>query len=165
LEKRPSRAKPDDLNVILQEAVALTFLGATGAGVLVRQQITSVAIPVIVDRIQIQQVLHNLMRNAVEAMQNTPARELILSTGVDDDDFGYFEIRDSGPGISEAGLASLFEPLKTSKMDGMREGLSICRTIIDAHKGAIQVTGNQPSGACFHVQVPLARAAEIQIAS
>jgi two-component system sensor kinase FixL len=159
IEKRPSRAKRDDLNAILQEAIAMTFLGATGNRVRLKLQVTSTVIPVMVDRIQIQQVMHNLMRNAIEAMNSSSTCELFISTGLEGSDFAYFEIQDTGPGIPDAELAHLFEPFKTTKTEGMGVGLSICKTIIEAHEGTILVANCPPNGACFHVRIPLASAA------
>jgi two-component system sensor kinase FixL len=158
IEKRPSRAKLDDLNVILQEAIAMTFLGATGDGVQLKLAMTQAAMPVSVDRVQIQQVMHNLMRNGIEAMDNSTTREMFISTGLDGGGHVFFEIRDTGPGVPDAKLGDLFEPFKTTKADGMGVGLSICKTIIEAHGGAIRAQNSPLGGACFHVRIPLASA-------
>src|SRR5690606_12843502 len=109
----------------------------------------------LVDRVQIQQVLINLMRNAMEAMRDSDQRELIVRTATRD---GYVavEIADTGPGISDEIAARLFQPFVTSKASGMGIGLSISKRIIEAHGGQISVSRNDKGGATFTFSLPLA---------
>jgi len=108
-----------------------------------------------IDRVQIQQVLLNLMRNAIEAMAHAPPRRLLISTTRAGD---RVEVRvaDSGPGISDAVRAGLFQPFVTSKAEGIGIGLSICRDIIEAHGGELLVASSSAAGTVFCFSVPAA---------
>jgi two-component system sensor kinase FixL len=109
-----------------------------------------------VDKIQIQQVLLNLIRNAVEAMAGSPRRELDLRTEPHGNGFVVVRVSDTGPGISEALAARVFDPFMTTKKGGMGVGLSICRTIVEAHGGRIWVEPRAGGGASFAFTIPLA---------
>lgn len=111
---------------------------------------------VLVDKVQIQQVLINLMRNALEAMRDSEERELIVKTERDDAGFVSIEVADTGPGISEDILERLFQPFTTSKPSGMGIGLSISRRIIEAHGGQIVASRNARGGATFRFSLPVA---------
>ena len=110
---------------------------------------------VLADRVQIQQVIFNLMRNAVDAMAETPLRELRVSTARRDDHI-IVSVSDTGPGIPAEVSARLFQPFAATKPDGMGVGLSIRRLIIDAYRGELWFDDASPSGAPFHFQLPLA---------
>ena len=105
---------------------------------------------VLVDKIQIQQVLLNLMRNAIEAMEAMERRELTIATKAVDADMAMISVGDTGPGIAPEVADRLFQPFTTTKATGMGVGLSICRTIIEAHGGQIWVEPNAGGGAVFH---------------
>ena len=107
------------------------------------------------DRVQIQQVVFNLMRNAIEAMTGSPRRELSVST-VRLDDHVRICVADTGPGLDPQVAARLFEPFVTTKPDGMGVGLSICRTIIEQHGGTLWLEPIADGGAAFHFTLPFA---------
>ena len=104
---------------------------------------------VLVDKVQIQQVLLNLLRNAVEAMEASQKRELVVSTAVTDEDMIAIAVADTGSGITPEVASQLFQPFVTSKRDGMGVGLSISRTIVEAHGGQITAQPNPGGGTIF----------------
>jgi two-component system sensor kinase FixL len=128
----------ESLPKLIQEASALALVGAKEKGVRVAYRFAPEAELVLADRIQIQQVLLNLIRNTIEAMQDVPKRELLVATNAQDND-GMVEISvaDTGSGIAEEITQQLFQPFVTTKKNGMGVGLSICRTIVEAHGGRI----------------------------
>jgi two-component system sensor kinase FixL len=105
---------------------------------------------VLADKVQIQQVLLNLMRNAVEAMEAADRRELIITTRPVEDDMVLVQVIDSGSGIAEEVVSQLFQPFVTTKRHGMGVGLSISRTIVEAHGGQIWVEPNPDGGTIFN---------------
>jgi signal transduction histidine kinase len=107
------------------------------------------------DRIQLQQVLLNLIINAIEAMHDVgeEERELLISTRNEPDGLSV-EVRDSGPGFAPAALERVFEAFYTTKPGGLGLGLSICRSIIEAHNGQLWAIPNVPSGASFRFALP-----------
>jgi two-component system sensor kinase FixL len=111
---------------------------------------------VFVDRIQIQQVLTNLIRNAIDAMIGSSVRSLIIRTAAEPDASITVSIEDTGAGISEGIAPQLFQPFVTSKASGMGVGLSICRTIIEAHGGRIWFEPRTGGGTVFHFTLPRA---------
>jgi signal transduction histidine kinase len=108
------------------------------------------------DRVQLQQVILNLIINAIEAMSGVSegARELLIGTGKDGSHNVLVRIGDSGPGLAAATLERLFEPFYTTKPNGLGLGLSICRSIVDAHGGRLWVSTNVPRGAIFQLTLP-----------
>jgi signal transduction histidine kinase len=114
--------------------------------------------PVRADRVQLQQVVLNLILNAVEAMSSVEegARELSIITEQGQMDGVLVAVRDSGPGIDPGHLERVFEPFYTTKTTGVGMGLSICRSIIDAHGGRFWVDANTPRGAIFQFTLPAA---------
>ena len=109
----------------------------------------------LVDRIQIQQVLINLMRNAIEAMKDSEPRELVVRTALTPERAMLVEVADTGPGISEEIASQLFKPFITTKPSGMGIGLSISRRIIQAHGGDLNVRRNESGGATFAFTLPI----------
>jgi len=99
--------------------------------------------------VQIQQVLLNLMRNAIEAMEDSPKRELVIAAAVAEGDMLEVSVADTGPGIAPEVSAQLFQPFFTTKPHGMGVGLSISRTIVEAHGGQIAVAPNPGGGTVF----------------
>ncbi len=106
------------------------------------------------DRIQVQQVLVNIIRNAVEAMRASVRRDLTIHTDLDGDGFIRVGVSDTGPGISAEVMQRLFQPFGTTKPQGMGVGLSLCRAIIEAHGGRLWVESNPSGGATFCFTVP-----------
>ena len=111
---------------------------------------------VLADRIQVQQVLLNLMRNALEAMEGSTRRELAVSSAARDDDLVEIRVADTGAGLDREVAARLFQPFVTSKPNGMGVGLSICRTIVEGHGGRIWVEPNADGGTIFAFTLPRA---------
>jgi two-component system, LuxR family, sensor kinase FixL len=106
---------------------------------------------VLVDKVQIHQVILNLMRNAIEAMQETSRRELTISAGRRDGDTAEISVKDTGPGISRQIAEQLFQPFVTTKPQGMGVGLSISRSIIEAHGGHLWAEPNPDGGTVFRL--------------
>jgi signal transduction histidine kinase len=126
-------------------------------GVLVQTRLTEGLAPVQGDRVQLQQVVLNLILNAVEAMGSVEAGPRALSISTEQDNTGVLvAVRDSGPGIDPAHLDCVFEAFYTTKPSGTGMGLSICRSIIDAHGGRLWVGANEPRGAVFQFTLPSA---------
>ncbi|MDR3507890.1 MAG: PAS domain S-box protein [Caulobacteraceae bacterium] len=139
----------ENLTKLLEEASALALVGAKEYGVRVRFAFSQGADMVLADRVQIQQVALNLIRNAIDAMADSDRRELVISTESTEPGMAQVSVSDTGPGISEDVAERLFQPFVTSKAQGMGVGLSICRTIVEAHGGRIWVEKNGDGGATF----------------
>lgn len=144
----------ESLQRLINEANALALVGSREHGIDVQLELDPTADSVLVDRIQIQQVLVNLIRNAIDAMLDSKIRCLALRTARDGKGLVEVTIEDTGSGISEAIAAQLFQPFVTSKQNGMGIGLSICRTIIEAHGGRIWFEPGANGGTAFHFTVP-----------
>jgi signal transduction histidine kinase len=140
-----------DINQAILEVIELTRSELVRKGVSLQTALAK-GLPLIPgDRVQLQQVILNLIINAVEAMSDVRkgSRELLISTAEDKSSGVRVEVRDSGPGLSPESLERLFDPFYTTKPSGMGMGLSICRSIIEAHGGQVWVTANRPQGAVF----------------
>jgi two-component system sensor kinase FixL len=155
--------RPENLTVVVQEAMALARLGIKDRGLRVRLQLAGDARWAVINRIQIQQVLVNLIRNAIEAMENEPRRELIVGTASGGPDLIEVSVADTGPGLSRDVAGDLFKPFVTTKSRGMGVGLAICQTIVAAHGGTIWAEANPAGGTIFRFTVR--RAAEGDSAS
>jgi two-component system sensor kinase FixL len=146
-----SERAPENLRQLVQEASALSLVGAKEAGVLFSLDVDENTPVVVVDKVQVQQVLLNLMRNAIEAMQGCERRELTVSVFAVEDGMAQISVRDTGPGIAPEVLPQLFQPFVTSKPHGMGVGLSISRTIIESHGGRLWVEPGAKGGTIFHL--------------
>ncbi|MGR4866455.1 PAS domain S-box protein [Caulobacter sp. LARHSG274] len=146
----------EDLGKLMEEASALALVGAKEAGLRVSLRFTRVE-PVIVDRVQVQQVALNLIRNAVEAMRGGAIKELTIAISTAADDMAQVTVSDTGPGLAPEIAERLFQPFISSKDTGLGVGLSICRTIVDAHGGRIWAQSNARGGATFAFTLPFAR--------
>ncbi|WP_082666433.1 PAS domain S-box protein [Aureimonas sp. AU4] len=144
-----SRRQSEALPQLVEEASALALVGIREKGVRVAFRLDPTLPSVWVDRVQIQQVLLNLMRNAVEAMEAAPRRELTVTASSAGADLVEILVADTGPGIDPAVASKLFQPFVTTKRDGMGVGLSICRTIVEAHGGQISAMPNTEGGTVF----------------
>lgn len=144
----------ESLPRLINEANALALVGSREHGIDVHVRLDQGATRVLADRIQIQQVLVNLIRNAIDAMTDSTPRILRISSAGQKDGFVRLSIEDSGQGISEDIAGQLFQPFVTSKENGMGIGLSICRTIVEAHGGRIWFESRTGGGTIFHFTLP-----------
>lgn len=135
---------------IIREAAEFGLMDAKENGVAVRFDLDPAASPVLVDRVQIQQVLINLMRNAIEAMHGCTKRRLTITSRVEQSGFIRVSIADTGAGVPPEIAQQLFNAFVSTKSRGMGMGLSICRTIIEANGGRIAMEPAQGGGAIFH---------------
>jgi PAS domain S-box-containing protein len=155
IKKIPPRRTRFDLNQAIDELITLTRSAIISSGVSVQTRLADELFPVYGDRVQLQQVIMNLILNAVEAMGSveTGARELIISTEQGNTS-ALVAVRDSGPGIDPRHRERVFTSFYTTKPSGTGMGLSICRSIIDAHGGRLWAEANEPRGAVFQFTLP-----------
>jgi C4-dicarboxylate-specific signal transduction histidine kinase len=161
IKKAPARKDAVEINDAILEVIALTRTEATKNSVSVRTQLAEGLPRVEGDRVQLQQVMLNLIVNAIQAMSGNEegARELVISVDAVPSEGGVrVGVRDTGPGLSPKSLSCLFEPFYTTKPEGMGMGLSICRSIIEAHGGRLWATRCEPQGALFQFTIPATRA-------
>jgi two-component system sensor kinase FixL len=144
----------EDLPRLITEANALALVGSRELGVEVQVALDPRVNLVLADRVQIQQVLINLIRNALDAMLESDERLLTISTAAGPEDLVTIAVQDTGTGITEAVADQLFQPFVTSKQTGMGIGLSICRTIIEAHGGRIWFEAAPEGGTIFRFTLP-----------
>lgn len=158
IRNAPPQKETLEINQAVLEVIALTRSEAFKNGVSVRTQFAEGLPPVQADRVQLQQVVLNLIVNAIEAMAavGEGGRELVISTGRDASDGVHVTLRDSGPGLDPKNVDRLFEAFYTTKPTGMGMGLAICRSIIEAHGGRMWAGANEPRGAFFQFTLPLA---------
>ena len=154
-KKAPPQKDWLDISQIIREATALAQSEVQRNRIALETQLSDDVPLVFADRIQLQQVMLNLMMNAMEAMtQVTGPRELFISSGADDAKCVVVVVQDSGAGLDAKSLERLFEPFYTTKPQGMGMGLAICRSIIEAHGGRLWATANRDRGASFHFSLP-----------
>jgi signal transduction histidine kinase len=156
VKKAPSRKNRVEINGAILEVIELTYSEAVKNGVSVQTQFAE-SLPLIQgDRVQLQQVALNLIINAIQAMSGLAAgvRELRITTENTRSEGVRLSVRDSGPGLSSENFQRLFEPFYTTKPEGMGMGLSICRSIIEAHGGRLWATRGEPQGALFQFTIP-----------
>lgn len=140
----------EELPKLVEEASRLGLIGARERGVTASFELDPAASAVLADRIQIQQVLVNLIRNAVEAMAEVPVREIRIATAPDVRNMVRISVADTGPGLAPEVAAHLFHAFNTTKEHGMGVGLSICRTIVEAHGGRIWAEKRPGGGTVFN---------------
>jgi len=157
MKKVPPRLAHFDLNTAFNEVVGLARNAIIRNDIAAQTRFADKLAPVYGDRVQLQQVVLNLVLNAVEAMSagRAPVRELLISTEQDSTGI-VVAVRDSGPGIDPAKLEAVFQPFYTTKTGGTGMGLSICRSIIEAHGGRLWAQANVPCGAAFLFTLPRA---------
>ena len=158
LKKAPFELKNFDLNDVVRETLGFFSSRAVGRKVELISAITPEALPVLGDRVQLQQVILNLVMNGIEAMRGAPAENRVISIRTSRvENFAQLSVSDRGSGIPEDKLKEVFEPFFTSKAEGMGMGLSIARTIIEAHHGLISAKNRNRGGASFRIRLPLVR--------
>ncbi|MDR3526275.1 MAG: ATP-binding protein [Rhizomicrobium sp.] len=154
LEKRASQRGCNDIVDIIDDAMALGLLGAKASNIQTHFEPEDGLPAVLVDRVQIQQVLVNLLRNAVEAMERSEQRHLTLSAKRQSEDRVEVTVADTGHGIAETITSQLFKPFVTTKDHGMGIGLAISKTIVEAHGGVLTAEPNPGGGTIFRFTVP-----------
>ncbi len=159
--RRESERRVEDVKKLVEEASALALVGAKDRGVRVRFAFDPSVDFVLADKVQIQQVLLNLMRNAIEAREETERRELVVATAPARDNLVEISVSDTGTGIASEISAQLFQPFITTKRHGMGVGLSISRTIIEAHGGYIEPRHNPGGGTVFSFTLPAVSKEEV----
>jgi len=157
VSKADAQKAPLDINDVVNEVVALVRGEAFGHRVSLRLELAPVSSVVFADRVQLQQVIINLAINGMEAMQPVTdrPRELVIRSHQDEARQVVVTVTDCGGGISEATADRLFDAFFTTKTSGMGMGLSICRSIIEAHGGRVWAAPSPPRGAAFHFTLPL----------
>jgi two-component system, LuxR family, sensor kinase FixL len=151
-----SERRVESLKKLVEEASALALVGIKDQGVRVRFDFDPLVDLVLADKVQIQQVILNLMRNAIEAMSQATERKLTIATTLEEG-MVRTDVSDTGPGLDPSAHSDLFVPFTSTKPTGLGVGLSISRSIIEAHYGTIWAEDNPGGGARFSFTMPLAR--------
>ena len=161
-QKAPPRKGHLDLNEVVREVIVLTHSEALKTGVSVKTQFADGLSLIAGDRVQLQQVVLNLVVNAIQAMATVAdgVRDLLITTARTEANFVLVRVADSGPGLDPQTLEHVFDPYYTTKPDGLGMGLAICHSIIDAHNGRLWANANEPRGAVFQFTLPADRAAD-----
>jgi PAS domain S-box-containing protein len=156
VKKAPPRTDKLEINEAVLEVIGLTRNEMAKNGISVRTQLAESLPAIQGDRVQLQQVILNLLINAMEAMsaRSEGPRDLLISTAKTDSEGVLVAVRDSGPGLAPESVERLFEPFYTTKPGGLGMGLSICRSIIESHHGRLWATANTPHGAVFQFNLP-----------
>jgi C4-dicarboxylate-specific signal transduction histidine kinase len=156
IKKAPTRNEPIEINEAILEVIELTRGEAVKNGISAQTDLADGLPPIDGDLVQLQQVILNLIMNAVEAMSGVSdgTREMLISTGMSESGGVLVAVRDSGPGLAPATVERLFEAFYTTKPSGLGLGLSICRSIIEAHNGRLWASANLPRGASFQFALP-----------
>jgi two-component system sensor kinase FixL len=154
--KAPLQARPLDLNEVITDAVTLVQREVSNYRVALRLELAPGLPPVLSDRVELQQVIINLMVNGMQAMETVVgrSRDLVIGSALRDREI-VVSVRDSGSGIPHDNVGRLFKTFFTTKSNGMGMGLSICRSIVEAHGGRIWASDNCSPGASFHFALPL----------
>jgi signal transduction histidine kinase len=156
VKKTPARNDLVDLNEVIVEVLALAQNQARRAGVVLKRELATDLPRVRGDRVQLQQVILNLVINGLEASAKNKngERELSISSSHDDSKAVTVAVRDTGEGLDRANLERVFDAFFTTKADGMGMGLAISRTIIESHSGRLWAAPNSPRGAVFQFTLP-----------
>lgn len=157
VERRETVRSLEDINAVIREAVALCFVGSLNSDVKVETRLDPRLPEVPVNKVQIQQVLTNLIRNSAEAMADSPVRELTVISAMEDSDHIRIAVRDTGPGFSDEMRARLFQPFMTTKDTGMGMGLKICQSLVEAHDGTIRLALQEGPGTTFEIVLPVSQ--------
>jgi signal transduction histidine kinase len=158
LKKAPFELKEFDLNDLVRDSVEFLSTLAIGRKAELHSVTTPDALPILGDRIQLQQVILNLVVNGIDAMRDTRSEDRVVGIRTSRfENFAELSVSDRGPGIPEDNLKEVFEPFFTSKAEGMGMGLSIARTIVEAHHGRISAENRRDGGAIFLIRLPLSR--------
>lgn len=152
--KGETERRTEAINPVVKEAVELAMIGARHKAIVTTLDLADGVPDIMIDRVQIQQVIMNLVRNAVDALADVERRELTVRTSSSAFSAVQIDVIDTGPGLAEEVAEHLFQPFVTTKANGIGIGLSICRTIVDAHGGELWSSANPDGGTVFHVSLP-----------
>jgi C4-dicarboxylate-specific signal transduction histidine kinase len=159
IKRAPPRKEHFDLNEAINEVIVMVRSAIAKNEISVSTRLMDGLVPVQGDRVQLQQVLVNLMLNAIEAMNSVDGGPRKLSIRTEQSQTGgiLVAVHDSGPGVDPVNLERVFEPFYTTKTSGIGMGLSICRTIIHGHGGRLWISANEPGGAVVQFTLPAAQ--------
>ena len=157
LKKRATVRERVDLTELIEDAVALVQGELRRHRILLRTELADDLPPVAGDRVQLQQVILNLVMNGIEAMKDVVdwPRELLITSGSAASGAVLVAVKDAGTGLGPQGAERVFEPFYTTKAEGLGMGLAICRSIIEAHGGRLWASANEPRGAVFQFTLPV----------
>jgi signal transduction histidine kinase len=156
LKKAPPEMRTVDLNEIVRDTIVLLAPLAAARQVSVDSIVIPALLPIRGDRVLLQQIIVNLVVNAMDALSGAPrANRMVTISTSRGDDFALLSVSDTGPGIDVDKLKSVFEPFFTTKPKGMGMGLSIARTIVETHEGRMWAENRPGGGASFYVELPL----------
>ena len=155
IDKRETPRAAEELNQVVEEAISLSGVTAFDSAAHFEVKLAPGLPPIWMDKIQVEQVLLNLVRNAMDAMRDQDDRKLTVETAPGEPGFVLVTVSDNGPGIAPEIASQLFQPFITTKEKGMGIGLTICQSIIEGHGGRIWAEQNQPAGTIFRFQLPL----------
>ena len=153
VKKRDVQMRAENLSHVIEEAIALTRSSVRDTGLTLYRKINPTDLQVEIDKIQVQQVLFNLLRNGIEAMQDWPRREIAVATSRAEEGMVEISVADTGPGLPDEVRKRLFQPFVTTKATGMGVGLSVCRAIVEAHRGRLWADDNPGGGTVFRFTV------------
>jgi two-component system, LuxR family, sensor kinase FixL len=157
VRKMPPRRDLLDINEVIREAIALTQTEMQRNGIRLRSRLADDLPLASAERVQLQQVMINLIVNGIEAMGGAGGqpRELTIVSGIADENEILIEVQDTGPGLDPEKLDRLFQSFYTTKPEGIGMGLAISRSIAEAHAGRLSAANNQPRGAVFRLTLPI----------
>ncbi len=153
VKKRDVQMRAETLSQVIEEAIALTRASVRDRGLRLTVETDPPGVRVEIDKIQVQQVLFNLLRNAIEAMQDQPTRDLLVASRLVQGGMVEISVADTGPGLVDEVRAKLFQPFITTKPNGMGVGLSVCRAIVESHGGLLWADDNLSRGTIFRFTV------------
>jgi two-component system sensor kinase FixL len=156
IDKREPSRQPEDIGAVLEDSLTLSLYGGADGREKIKTRIAPDLPPVLIDKVQIQQVILNLVRNALEAMRGMPEGRLVIEAAPGGPGFVTVSVVDTGPGLAPEVASRLFQPFTTTKEQGMGVGLSICQSIVETHDGKIWAEPNQPQGVIFRFRLPVA---------
>ena len=155
IKKDESERRLEPINTVVEEAAALALIGASDRDIELIFSLDDTLPPVLIDRIEVQQVVLNILRNAIEAFEGAGERKIRIATGAASPRQIQVDIRDNGPGLAPGIVDDPFRPFQTTKEDGLGIGLAISRTIIDAHGGRLWAENAPEGGAAFQFLLPV----------